>query len=480
MRISVAIYYSGFAVALTGLLMLLSLTVGLIYQDSSIIPLLASALITMALGVLPIWLMPHKTDVSIRESIFVIVFGWLACSLAGSLPFIIYGPPFTLLDAVFESVSGFTTTGASILPDPESLPYGLLFWRAFTHWIGGVGIIAFALTVMPRMGQVSKSFLSQEYSGLGAPPTQARAKDIVRGLFYVYIGLTLAETILLMFTGQSWFDAITNSFASVATGGFSVKNLSIAHYNNLAVDIIVMTFMVLGALNFVFLLGLFTNPKHTKYGWEVARFYLFTLLVTVLFTAFIIKGSIYQNWGDAFRYGSFQVITVATQTGFGTADSSVWPVAAQVAITIVTILGGCAGSTAGAIKSDRILLYFKLLRFRLKNLIHPNIVPAIRVDGRLVNLENVERAVFYISVYLAVLGISTLALGWTGMTGVDSFTGAVACMANAGPGMGSIGTMENYHHLPALGKSILIIVMLLGRLEVYALILPFTPGFWKA
>jgi len=480
MRLPVAIYFTGYALALNGLCMIISGLIGLIYRDSSVGILLGSGLGTLVLGLVPIRLLPRQTDVSTKESIFIIVFGWLACSLTGAVPFYLYGGPFTLLHSVFESVSGYTTTGATILVEPELLPNGLLFWRALTHWIGGVGIMAFAMTIMPMMGRASKSLLTQEYSGLGAPPGHSRAKDVARGLFYVYIGLTLAETIFLMIAGQNWFDAITNSFATLATGGFCVKNLSIAHYNNLAVEVIVMAFMLLGALNFVFLLGLFTKPKQTKYGWEVARFYLITVLITVLIATIVIKGPIYQTWGEAFRYGSFQVINVATQTGFGTADSSVWPVAAQVVITIVTILGGCAGSTAGAIKSDRILLYFKLLRFRLKTLLHPNIVPAIRVDGRLVSLENVEKAVFYISVYLAVLCISTLALGWTGMTGVDSFTGAVACMANAGPGMGSIGTMENFNHLPALGKSILIIVMLLGRLEVFALILPFTPGFWKS
>lgn len=480
MRLPVVVFYSGFVLTLAGFFMIISGCVGLIYADNSAALLMVSGIIIGGLGAFPAIFIPRTNVISSRESIAVVAFGWLACTFTGAIPYYLFGSPFTFINALFESISGFTTTGASILRTVEDLPKGLLFWRASTHWIGGVGIIAFALTVMPQMGQVNRSFLSQEYSGLGAPPHFARARDITRGLFAVYIGLTLTETVLLMMTGQSWFDALTNSFATIATGGFSVRNLSIAYYDNGIVDVIIMVFMLLGALNFIFLLSLFTRPRKTTFGWEVAKYYVGTILLVSLIVSLAIKGSVYSSWMDAIRYGFFQVITVATQTGFGTADSSVWPTTAQIAITMVTILGGCAGSTAGAIKFDRIVLFFKLFKFRIRNIAHPTLVSSIRIDGKIVNLENVERAVFYIPVYLAILCISTLLLGWAGLNGVDSFTGSVACMANAGPGMGSIGTMENYAHIPILGKSILIIVMLLGRLEVFALVMPFTPGFWRS
>ncbi len=475
MRIHVALYYGGFALALTGLFMVLSAGIGLIYQDSSVVTLLISGAITMALGFLPIWLISKETDVSVKESIFMVVFGWIACCAAGAIPFYLYGTPFTLSNAFFESVSGFTATGASILQNVEDLPKGLLFWRALTHWIGGIGILAFAYFVMPRMGQITKSSLPQEYSGLGV-----RIKDIARGLSLVYIGLTAAQAILLMVVGQSWFDSITNSFSTVSAGGFSVRNLGIASYNSLSVEIITMLFMVLAGTNFILMLSFASRPKVTKAGREVFHFYLLMMTIFVLFTVFMVKGNVYAGWGEALRYGSFQVVAVATATGLGSADSSVWPAAAQVAIIIVTIIGGCAGSMAGAMKIDRIMLFFKLLKFRLINMIHPNIVASIRVDGKVIPLDNIERNVFYITVYLAVLCLATLALGSVGMTGVDSFSGSVACMANAGPGMGSLGTMENYSQVPVAGKWILTVVMLLGRLEVFALVLPFTPGFWRS
>jgi trk system potassium uptake protein TrkH len=237
--------------------------------------------------------------------------------------------------------------------------------------------------------------------------------------------------------------------------------------------------MLLGGMNFVYLHLLLTRPRNARQGLDVTATYLGLIFACVALVVLLIKGSIYSTWGEALRFGSFQVISLATTTGFGTADSSIWPIAAQMAIVMITLIGACNGSTGGGIKHDRILVFFKLLRFRFRQMIHPTLIPAIRVDGRLISTENVERAVFYIVPYLGVLGVSTLLLACLGMASVDAFTGSAACLANAGPGMGSVGSMGNYSMIPELGKVILSLVMLLGRLEIFALALPFTPGFWK-
>lgn len=480
MRILVAIFYSGFAIALTGVFMLLSSLVGAVYRDGSTLILLFSGLITTAFGAFPMLFIPKKTDVSIRESIFVVAFGWVACGLAGALPFYLYGAPFTIINSIFESFSGFTTTGASILSSPESLPKGLLFWRSLTHWLGGIGIVAFALTVMPQLGQVSKSFLQQEYSGLGTPPVHARARDIVRGLFAVYLGLTLAETLLLMATGLSLFDASTISLATLSTGGFSVRNAGIAHYGNIWTEIVVMFFMITGGLNFVYMHILLVRPKLALSSRHVPVFYISMLLTASLIVAMVlfINGS--DTVVSAIRFATFQIVSYATSTGFATTDSSIWPVAGQIILMIVANIGACAGSTAGAIKSDRIYLFFKLLRFRFMQLVHPNVVASIRVGRRQIALEMVERATFYIIIYLLLVTCGALLFGLLGMTSVDSLSGSIACMSNTGPGLGSIGSISNWMHIPELGKIVAIILMLLGRLEVFALVLPFTPGFWRS
>jgi len=479
MRIHVAVYYNGFALALTGFFMLISGLVGWFYHDGSAANLAISGLIIAGFGIFPMLFIPRKTDVSLRESIFVVAFGWLACTFAGAVPFYLYGPPFSFINAVFESISGFTTTGASILATVEDLPRGLLFWRACTEWLGGIGIISFVLAVMPRMGQVSRSFFQQEYTGLVIPPAFARAKDILRGLFAVYLGLTVVQTIMLMLAGMQGFDAVTTALATLPTGGFSVRNTSIAYYNSPSIDAITILFMLLGGMNFVYLHTVLTRPSKARQGWDVAKTYFGGILLCVALVVFVIKGSVYQTWFEAIRFGSFQVVSVATTTGFGSADSAVWPISAQMAIVLITLIGACNGSTGGGIKFDRVLLFLKLLRFRFHQMIHPNLVASIRVDRTFVSLENVEKGVFYIVPYVGVLAFATLTLGLLGVGPVESLTGSAACLANAGPGMGAVGSMGNYSALPDLAKAVLAVVMLAGRLEIFALVLPFTRGFWK-
>jgi len=479
MRLQVAVFYNGFALALTGLFMLVSAGVGVVYHDGSAGLLTVSGLLIAGIGYFPMIFIPRRTDVRLRESIFVVAFGWLTCTFAGAIPFYLYGPPFSFVNSIFESISGFTTTGASILATVEDLPKGLLFWRACTEWLGGIGIVSFALAVMPRMGQVSRPLFQQEYTGLVVPPANVRATDILRGLFAVYLGLTLTQTVLLAVTGMPLYDAATTALATLPTGGFSVRNASLAYYNSVAVDVITMVFMFLGGMNFVYLHVLLTQPRKARQGLEVAALYYGLILAVVALVVFLIRGSVYTNWGDALRFGSFQVISVATTTGFGTADSSVWPIPAQIAIVMILLIGACNGSTGGGIKHDRILLFFKLLHYRFRQMVHPSALASIRVDGRYVDLDAVERTVFYIAPYLATLGLATLILSCIGMNAVDSFTGTAACLANAGPGMGSLGTMENYSAIPTAAKVILSFVMLFGRLEMFALVLPFTPGFWR-
>lgn len=480
MRWDVIVFYNSSALALNGFFMLVSALIGLNYGDGSAAILLVSGIITVGFGTFPTIFIPRARTITLRESIAVVALGWLSCTLAGSIPYYLYGPPFSIVNSIFESISGYTTTGASILASVEDLPHGILFWRACTEWLGGIGIISFALAVMPRMGQVSRPFLQQEYTGLVVQPVQARASDIVRGLFAVYFGLTAAQALLLALTGQPWFDAVTNALATLPTGGFSVRNASFATYNNVMAEVITIVFMLIGGMNFVFLHFLLTKPKKLSQGFTVVTYYLVGILTTVLLVTIILKGSHYSGWLQALRFGSFQVISVATTTGFGSADSAIWPVPAQIAILLITLIGACNGSTGGGIKWDRVALFVRLMKFRFQQMIHPSLVASIRMDGKFVNLDIAEKSLFYVLPYIVVLGITTLLLILLGMSSIDAFSGTTACLANAGPGMGSVGSMGNYSAIPETAKVILSFVMLFGRLEMFALILPFTPGFWRS
>ncbi len=479
MRLPVVIYYNGYLLALNGFFMLVSAFVGWLYGDNSGSILYIPGLISIVLGFLPIVLLERKTDVSLKESILLVTGGWLSCSITGAVPFYLYGAPFTIVNSLFESVSGYTTTGATILTSVENLPRGLLFWRAITQWLGGIGIIAFALAVMPRMGQVGKLFLQKEYTGMVSQAGQSRAVDVARGLLIIYICLTIGQTVALVLSGLPLFDSLSTALTTVPTGGFSVRNFSIASYDNPIAEVIIMLFMLIAGVNFLYLHLLIIQPKSAKTGLEVLITYIGTLLIVTVLVTIFLWSHYYGSFWASLRYASFQIVSLGTSTGYGTADSAVWPMSARMGIIVVTLIGACSGSTGGGLKIDRLLLFFKLLRFRFKQLIHPSIVPSIRVDGLYVNLESVERMVFYILPYLGILGIGTWLLNIIGMGSVEAFTGCAACVSNAGPGMGTIGSMGNYSAVPELGKIILAIIMLAGRLEIYVVALPFLPGFWK-
>lgn len=479
MRLPVVIYFNGYLLVLNGFFMLVAAAIGFIGRDSSVPMLALSGLMVVTFGIFPMVLIPRRTDVTLRESILLVCFGWLTCTFTGALPFYLHGQPFTFLNSMFESISGYSTTGASILTSVEDLPKGLLFWRAAIQWLGGIGIIAFALAIIPRMGQVSRTFLKAEYTGLVLQPKTSRAKDIVRGLFAIYVGLTVTQSIALMLTGLPIFDAVTTALTTLPTGGFSVRNSSLATYNSPAAEIVTLVFMILGGMNFVYLHTLVIRPKSARLGLDVTITYLGMLTIFILSVTFMLWGKVYPTFWESLRFGSFQTVSLGTSTGFASADSAVWPVPAQIAILFATIIGACSGSTGGGFKSDRILLFFKLLNHRFKQILHPNIVPSLRVDRQFVSLDSVERTVFYILPYLGLIGLSTWLLNIIGVHAVEAFTGTVACIANAGPGFGAVGSMGNFSAIPETGKIILAFVMLAGRLEIFALALPFIPGFWK-
>lgn len=479
MRPQIILRYVGFVLLLNAIFLFISALISAINSDSALFPLLYSALISLLFGAFPLIFVPPTTTITNKEGFFIVVSSWFLSCLIGLLPYILWGGEFTLTNAWFESVSGFTTTGSSILTNIEALPLGLLFWRSATHWIGGIGIIIFVLSVLPSMGRAGTILYRAEMSSLALENFRFRTKKVLQILFVIYVGLTLAETISLFLCGMNVFDAVTHSFATIATGGFSPRDLNIAYYQSALVEIVIMVFMILSGIHF----GLLFVAIHGNFQdiWKstIVRYYLFALLTGIVLTTISVHGSPFHSWSQAIRYAAFQTISLGTSTGFATTDSSIWPAFAQLALIFFTLQCACAGSTSGGIKVDRVVIFWKAITKRIKHIQHPSAVIAPKVDKVPIDRDALEAGILYISLYLGIVFISTLLLTALNVDALTAFSGSAATMGNVGPGFGIVGSMSNYSQIPAAGKWVLSADMLLGRLEIFGLILFFLSKSWK-
>ena len=479
MRPHVILRYSGFILLFNAFFLFTSFLVSFIYSDSAMLPLLYSAIITILFGVFPLIFVPPAIDISNKEGFTIVVSSWLLSCLVGLMPYILWGGEFTFTNAWFESVSGFTTTGSSILTNIEALPMGLLFWRASTHWIGGIGIIIFALSVLPSMGRAGMVLYRTEMSPLAMENFHNRTKNTLKILITVYVGLTMAEVIALLLCGMNLFDAITHSFATIATGGFSPRDSSIGYYGSISVEVVVMVFMVLSGLHFGLLFAAIRGNILNLWKSPIARYYILSMAVGVTLTAFDIHGNQYAVWADSFRYAAFQVISVGTSTGFATADSNLWPPFSHLLLIFFTLQCACAGSTSGGIKADRIVLFWKGLMKGITKTRHPHAVVVPKISDLAIDSEMMEVCMLYVILYLGVVFVSSLVLTALGVDTLSAFSGSAATMGNVGPGFGMVGSIGNFSQIPDPGKWVLTLTMLLGRLEIFALILFVTARSWN-
>ncbi|MBK8808998.1 MAG: TrkH family potassium uptake protein [Bacteroidales bacterium] len=397
-------------------------------------------------------------------------------SFFGCIPYFHSGAIPRFVDAFFETVSGFTTTGASILSDIEALPKALLFWRSLTHWIGGIGIIVLVIVIMPSFKLGGYQLFTLESSL--QERIQPKVKSVGLRLLIIYLALTFLETFFLLLGGMDFFHSICHSFGTVATGGFSPKNTSIAEYSPY-IQYVIMIFMFLAGLNFVVYYYLFKMSFNKLYKNEEIRFYFIMTVIIGL----VLTGGIYfqmhKPFEESFRDAFFQIVSIITCTGFATTDYLLWPQFAWVLILFSMFLGGCTGSTSGGIKMARHLLLLKNVKRRLKSLMSRNAVIPIRLNGNLIK-ENINRSILtFIVVYLFICLLSSSILLILGIDGHTSISAVATCMAGIGPGIGTVGPVSNFGHLPDIAKYILSINMLLGRLEIYSLLIIFTPVFWK-
>ncbi len=460
--------------------LLISSAISFFNHDAGLFPLTFSFLIVLLFGLFPLIFVPRPEEITNNEGMLIVVGSWLLSCLIGMLPYLLYGGEFSIAGAWFESVSGYTTTGATILNNIEAMPMGILFWRSATHWMGGIGIIVFVLAVLPSTGFVGVILSRSEMSASTLKQFKVRTAEAVHIILYIYVGITVLETIFLMIFGMNLFDAVTHAFATVATGGFSDKNMSIAAFHSVSIEVTIMVFMILSGINFALLfsalVGRITDVKTSS----VLKYYLGANLVAIVLASLnlYLNGTYPTIWASL-RYSSFQILSVGTSTGFASADSSVWPWFSQLIIIFFTLQCAMAGSTSGGIKTDRIVIFFKALARRIKQVRYPNAVIPLVVDNKKLDENSVSLAILYIVIYIFFVFVSTLFLTLMGVDGLSAFSGSAAAMGNVGPGLSVVGSLENYSSIPELGKWLLGFVMLLGRLEIYGLVVFFFPSSWR-
>ena len=471
MRFSVILRYVGTVMLYLSAFMTVAAGISYVSNDTGFYPLLLSALLTLLLGVFPMIFVPRPDHITTKEGFAIVVGSWLVACVVGMFPYLIWGGEFSFVNAWFESVSGFTTTGASILKDIEALPRGLLFWRTVTNWIGGVGVVMFALLILPSLGTNKMELSGIELSSLAKDNFQYRTQKLVKILLAIYIGLTILFTIALKVAGMNWFDSLNHAMSACATGGFSTKNASVGFFDSVTIEWILMIAMFLSSLHFGLIYATLTFKSNNLFRSEVVRVYVAIIVLAVL----AIGGSIYcadlyTSLPTALRESSFQVVSIITTTGFATTDTNLWTPFAVVILIILSIICGCAGSTSGGVKVDRVLLYFKVLVARLRGQQHPNAVIRIRLDGMMQCDRQVNAVTLFLTTYFSLILLGTLSSTLFGMDLLTAFSSSVASVSNVGPGFGAVGSLSNYADVHPFLKIQDSLLMLMGRLEIFGFI----------
>jgi len=464
-----------------GISMVFALLWGLYYQDRSVEPLLKSMGITLLSGlVLYLFTRAPKTDyISHKEGMAIVAIGWVVIGFFSALPFYIGGTFDFFVDACFESVSGFTTTGSTVMTDIEVVAKGLLFWRSLIQWLGGMGIIVLSVAILPFLGVGGMQLYKAEVPSPVPDKLKPRIRDTAMILWKVYALISLAQVILLMLGGMSLFDSVCHTFTTMPTGGFSPKNASIAHYNSVYIDLVVIFFMLLAGINFALHYQFLRGKPLIFWKDSECRFFLFTALILTAIVSFNIYDSVYKTIGQALRYGSFQVVSILTTTGYATADYEQWPAFSQLILLLCMFIGASAGSTGGGMKCLRVMLYLKYCYRELFSLIHPRSITQIKIQGKPIP-EDVMRSILgFLGLYVGLFAVSTVLLAWLGVDLVTSLAAVAATLGNIGPGLGMVGPMDNFAQIPYLGKWLLVWCMLLGRLEIYTVIILLVPEFWR-
>ena len=478
-HISIIIHIIGICLIIESLFFFIDIPISIIFHDGTFIPLLESSVITFLLGVAFFLITKSKLPLkpSIKESFLIVTLSWLLISVFGTLPYILSNTITNFPDAFFETVSGFTTTGSSVISDIESLPKAILFWRSETHWIGGMGIIALVVFVLPSLKVSGNQLFSAEGSFFSVEKIRPRFIDVVKRLWAIYIILTVAETVLLILADMNWFDAICHSFATIATGGFSTQNTSVANYSA-SIQYIIILFMFLSGMNFV-LHYLFIHCRFKKVfqNEELKVYFMIILITTVIITYFNLP--IYKSIEKSFRNSLFQIVSIITATGFTSVDYEQWVPIAKELLFFSMFLGACVGSTGGGIKIARHVILIKSLKIQFIKSIHPNAITPIRYNKKLVNEQSITSISSFIMIYFLTFAIGSFIMMLTGLEPKSAYSSVITTLGGIGPGFGDVGPLNNFSGLTDFGKYYLSFNMILGRLEIISVLSLFRRSFYK-
>ncbi len=481
-RPAVIISNLGLLIAIIGIAMLSCLPWSIIYNEGITGSILLAAAVTVASGLLLKYLFATKESMNLKESFAVVSLGWIIASIFGALPFLFSGYLPSFADAFFETVSGFTTTGASVVKDVEAWPKGLMFWRCLTQWLGGMGIIALFIAVAAGMGaRGNQLFKAEVPGGPISDKISPRIKETAQKLWITYIVLSAACAVLLLIFGMDLFDALCHTFATLATGGFSTKNSSIGYYSSPFIQWTIIIFMFIGGTNFTLHYLAYKERSPLVYTRNPEfKLYATIVIVASLLAALSLEAAgLFSGLEEKLRAAVFQVVSIMTTTGFATADYERWPAMAAGVIFLMMFVGGCIGSTGGNIKPGRYLIMFHRGVIELKKMIHPKAVLSVHFGGRVLGEELVTNIAQFFFLYMMFLALGIMALCMLGLDVYSSLTAAVACLGNIGPGFGLVGPAQNYSFIPDGGKYLLSMLMLVGRLEIFSILILLLPEYWK-
>lgn len=477
MNYSMVLYILGYMLKFESAFLLLPALVGLIYQEHQGLSFLLVAALCMIFGLVLTRKKPVSSTLYTREGFVTVALSWIVMSIFGALPFVLAGDIPFYVDALFETISGFTTTGASILTDVEALSHAGLFWRSFTHWIGGMGVFVFILSILPLMGGSTMNLMKAESPGPSVSKLVPHVKDTAMILYGIYIAITLCEILLLCAFGMPLFDALTTSFGTVGTGGFGIKNSSIAGYSP-ALQIIVTIFMILSGVNYTFYFCLLSRKVKDAFRIEEVRWYFIIILAA---TGVIIYNTkqLYPTLSDTMRHAFFQVGSIITTTGYATTDFDLWPSLSKTILVILMFVGACAGSTGGGMKVSRLVILFKTIRKELSLIIHPREIRKIRIDGHVVEHATLRSTNVFLVIYFVTLLGSTLLISVDEFDFTTNFTAVVSMLNNIGPGLNLVGPTQNFSIFSVFSKFVLMFDMLAGRLELFPIMILFMPSTWR-
>lgn len=479
MNFSMVLRNLGVVVICEAMAMMPSLFVAIIYGEGDSKAFLYAILIMLGFGVIFTRLKPVNKKLYPRDGFAIVAIGWLLISFFGALPFTFSGAIPSLIDSFFEASSGFTTTGASILTKIEGLPHGILFWRSFTHWVGGMGVLVLALAVLPSVGATTLHIMKAESPGPTPGKLVPKVKETAKILYKIYIVITIIEIILLVIAGMPLFDSMVHTFGTVGTGGFSIRNQSIGAYNNVYIEVIITFFMFMCGVNFSLYYKALKGGIKSIFKDEEFRLYSSIVIVSIILIMFNINGTIFKSLFESLRHSSFQVVSVITTTGYATTNFDIWPVFSKMILLLLMFIGGCAGSTGGAIKNIRILLLFRVMKRELLKIIHPRGIYCVRFDGKKVDEETLSEVLAFFFMYIFIYVASVLIVSLDGKDIVTTISSVAATLGNIGPGLGMVGPVGNFSSFSPISKIVLSMCMIIGRLEIYPILLLVVPNFWK-